>query len=983
VKIQIQTHTDTNMIVNGTIVHNINNHNNSNTSWSSHGNNHSNNTTVVRQWLVLLGIVVILPMSFTYFHFHQLLRYEQCTIKRYQYNDNDNDNADNNIERKILDGIYCKGQQHGRNRNNNKELYFVPLVQLFGSSATPPSIATFATTIHTLFNTAPLPLPLVLSNKNEKVGNDPTVTWKLLQSQPFYVSPNEESKITATTDTDTDVSSYGFRRNPNKHNSSSSATAATTRITPPIPMTTYFWLCFNIALYVLYWNNRVNPSTVALNQKVLGNNNHRSDFGRAITGNLAHFEIWHVGMNMMTCSSLGEVLEHPAAIGTIPLMLWTWSFVAFTTICVILLHWWEQRIQLFRNRRNDTTRRRKPFPNMVGFSGILFCWSVYMTLSLEKHQQLCPIPILSTQYFCFETYELFNIPGLKFNWGPIIQLVVLQIVLPRVSFIGHLSGILVGFGWYWNLFPSLQLSQPALSFPLLWFVGKYYLYKSNHFDDNATDDVVEGGGGGISGGNGHILGGGSSSSSSSSGGVSGGVGGYVLGSKKSFTESNSSSSSSNRKKNRVWSEDDTGGDVVDDQQQQQQQQQQQCRQSSPQEILVRTVLHLVRNGFFLHFLWTTWVYRSQTPFHNSIILSELLMTLLFAVFVRAVTTTKTTTSTSGTSSCAAEMKKKKKNIMTLTTIATTSTTKTTTTNPFHSIGIVGRAYIAFVTVIIITDAMTIGGWFATRVLWQSLSLSLSSENNASGLLSSFLISFSSSSSSSSSSTEGWTMALFLFVTRFGLWIVSISLVCYLLDRHNELQHCGNRSSTNNNDTIAGIDNTNDDNDNNEDGIWFPFFGLFLIHPCRSLGKTMIEHRWSSSISNRITSHSSWSSTAAATMAAAMNSNSNTDTGGGFLTMTTSAADSRSVSSRKGRNRSTNSLSISERRANILSSRGGGGGASGHNSVATTTTTTTTTTTMAVTKRGDDSDQGEASPSSLSSSTVTSTPSSMAAISNIV
>ena len=953
------------MIVNGTIVHN-NNNNNNNTSWSSHCNNYSNNNNTLvlsRQWLLLLGIILILPMSFTYFHFHQLLRYEQCTIKRYQYNDNGNDNNKADIERK-LDGIYCKG--HGR--NNIMEIQFVPLVHLFGSSATPPSIATFATTIQTLLQTSSYdPVsPLVLSDNNNKDENDPStdVTLKLLHSQLFYLIPEEERKRTTTTtaadattdtDTDTDVSSYGFRRNPNKYKSSSSIT------TIPTPITTYFWLFLNIALFVLYWNNRVTPSKVALNQKVF------RDFGRAITGNLAHFEVWHVGMNMMTCSSVGELLEHPSSsIGTIPLMLWTWSFVAFTTICVILLDWLEQqiRIQLLRHRNTTTTRKRKPFPNMVGFSGILFCWSVYMTLSLEPHQQLCPIPILSTQLFCFETYELGNISGLKFNWGPIIQLVVLQVVLPRVSFIGHLSGILCGFGWYWNLFPSLELSQPALSFPVVWFVGKYYVYKRNHVDDTAADDVVEGSGGG--GGGGHILGDGSSG------------GGYVLGSKNSSTDSNSSSSS-NRNNNRFWSEDGNGGGVDD---KQQQQQPQQFRQYSPQEILFRTVLRCVRNCLFFHFLWTTWVYRYQTPFHNSIILSELWMTLLFSIFVRAVTT-NTTISTSSCASSAAEKNKKKKNIMTIATITTTSTTTTTKKNPFQSIGIVGRGYIAFVTIIFITDSMTIGGWFATRLLWQSLSLSSSSKNNDSGFLSSFLISLLSSSSSSS--TEGWTMALLLYVTRFGLWIVSISIVCYILDRNNELQPC--RSSTSNN-TIAGIgvgiDNTNnDDDDDNDDGIWFHFFGLFLIHPCRSLGKTIIENRCSSSMINSITSQSSLSTAAAAaavaTIAAATNSNNNTDTGGGLITMTSAAADSRSVSIRQGRNRSNNSISISERRANILSSRGGG--KIGHNSVATTTMAVTTMTT-AVTKRGDGIDTGDSSPSSLSS-IVTSTPSSMAAISNIV
>jgi membrane associated rhomboid family serine protease len=626
-------------------------------------------------------------------------------------------------------------------------------------------------------------------------------------------------------------------------------------------------------VYILYWNNRITPSKVALNDKIIAtigttrtsrtNKIIFGDFSRGITGNLAHFDLWHIGMNMMTLLQVGEILE--ISLGTIPLFLWTCSFLGYTTICVIILYFIKEQITqrlVARGRGNNstTTTTTRPriksitkFPNMVGFSGILFCWSTYMTLSLDKNQQICPIPMLTQ--VCFQTYELTT-NGFKFNWGPIVQLVLLQFILKNVSFIGHLSGIIVGFLWYWNILPSLELSQPSILFPLIWLFGKYYLLytTSSRNDDEMTnmnyrnDDYdcdTERGRGHVLGGQGQVQRISSSSNSS----------GYVLGSSKNNNNNDDHNDHHHH------------------------QQQQQGRLSSSSSFLT---LRFIRNCFVLHLILNTWVYTQNQKeeeeivplllllcrvlelyYSNSIIISELLMIILLSLLVRAMTFTQVL-------------------------VPNVSNNNNNNNNhPFKSIGILGRGYIALCTVTFITDSMTLGGWFATRGLWLS--------------------------SSSSSSSSSWTIALFLFIIRLILWIVSISIVCHILDCNNEIQD-GRRnhssSSISDSNIVVSISDIVDDGDDGDedDRIWFQIFGSFLINPCRTLGKVLNENR-------------SWSSS---TTAAAV---------GGLAMTTTATSSSSSSSTSRGGTRSSNS--ISERRAKILSSRGGGGG--GNKSASTVTT----------------------------------------------
>jgi hypothetical protein len=61
--------------------------------------------------------------------------------------------------------------------------------------------------------------------------------------------------------------------------------------------------------------------------------------------------------------------------------------------------------------------------------------------------------------------------GIPFNIGPFILLVVTKIIMPRSSFIGHLSGILIGYPLAWNM---LNWLTPPM---LLGILSGLYVWK--------------------------------------------------------------------------------------------------------------------------------------------------------------------------------------------------------------------------------------------------------------------------------------------------------------------------------------------------------------------------------------------------------------------------------------------------------------------------------------------------------------------------
>ena len=109
-----------------------------------------------------------------------------------------------------------------------------------------------------------------------------------------------------------------------------------------------------------------------------------------------------------------------------------------------------------------------------------------------------------------------------------------------------------------------------------------------------------------------------------------------------------------------------------------------------------------------------------------------------------------------------------------------------------SLGMLGRGFLVIILTISITDAMTLGGWLISRILWQ-LSISL----------------------------------LVLWFARVLIFGVSVCLICHILNGAGELQ--------------------------NGQGIWSHTIGWLVVEPCRPVGKTLSEylalHFWTGRFAN--------------------------------------------------------------------------------------------------------------------------------------
>jgi membrane associated rhomboid family serine protease len=242
-----------------------------------------------------------------------------------------------------------------------------------------------------------------------------------------------------------------FRRNPHKPRR-----PLFDRLRPIVRLSGFGILVgLQIFLFVAYWNGQVAPSAVG---KLYTNILHGGEVWRALSGSTAHFDLWHIGLNMSAFYQLSEVLaDRFPPFAYLGLNL---SLMALVTACWVGLQYaW----LVFQSRRasggdSGTTATVSSAPT-VGYSGVLFALSTMVTLQRSRS---CPIPLVES--ICFPTVSLC---GLRWSVSPFLQLGLVQVILPRVSFWGHLAGILVGYAYTWGLLPAHWTTFPSLVWPAL------------------------------------------------------------------------------------------------------------------------------------------------------------------------------------------------------------------------------------------------------------------------------------------------------------------------------------------------------------------------------------------------------------------------------------------------------------------------------------------------------------------------------------
>ena len=174
---------------------------------------------------------------------------------------------------------------------------------------------------------------------------------------------------------------------------------------------------------------------------------------RLVSGSLFHANLMHIVMNAMSSAAIGGMLEK--RIGTL-MMLFTivWG-ILLTSSIYVLVSWLAYVVLGY-----EALMLR----NCVGFSGVIFQLSV-----LESNYG----PEDRTR----SVFGMMEVSSKAYPWA---LLLALQFIMPQASFLGHLSGILVGTmqcrGALNALFPSdarlrgweAAAASAPLAFPAGW-----------------------------------------------------------------------------------------------------------------------------------------------------------------------------------------------------------------------------------------------------------------------------------------------------------------------------------------------------------------------------------------------------------------------------------------------------------------------------------------------------------------------------------
>jgi membrane associated rhomboid family serine protease len=146
---------------------------------------------------------------------------------------------------------------------------------------------------------------------------------------------------------------------------------------------------------------------------------------RVFSSPYLHLDIFHLLFNMMALVSIAPMLERMC--GTAALLVLTLFFEVAIAILDFLLCFVTWKIANYHN----VGFLESMFPFVacaIGFSGVLFS---YLTMEVSSHE------VSSYSFF-----GCFTIPSQIYPW---VLLLLIQLLMPGVSFAGHLSGILAGY----------------------------------------------------------------------------------------------------------------------------------------------------------------------------------------------------------------------------------------------------------------------------------------------------------------------------------------------------------------------------------------------------------------------------------------------------------------------------------------------------------------------------------------------------------
>ena len=146
---------------------------------------------------------------------------------------------------------------------------------------------------------------------------------------------------------------------------------------------------------------------------------HLHEYCRIVTSCFFHGSLMHIGMNMMSTAAISTMVER--RLGTVAYVLTVLWSVVLTGILYVGIALTGQALMA----KDDLM-----YSHSLGFSGIMF-----HLLVLESNLT----PNAQRSVFGFA-----NVPSQAY---PLVMLVVMQFIMPNISFLGHLAGI-------WRAWPA-------------------------------------------------------------------------------------------------------------------------------------------------------------------------------------------------------------------------------------------------------------------------------------------------------------------------------------------------------------------------------------------------------------------------------------------------------------------------------------------------------------------------------------------------
>lgn len=208
-----------------------------------------------------------------------------------------------------------------------------------------------------------------------------------------------------------------------------------------VPVITRALLVINVSVHVVIfvfsWS--LNRFAISANL-VLGS----GEYYRVVSAAFVHAGLMHIFMNMSSLLQLGLSLEaHFGSLQFLFLSIWSILIVGMLYVLLAVLFSYVDAGQYYSSG--------------VGYSGVLFTYAL--------------IEAYHTTETSRSIFGFFSVPAKMY---PFILLIILQVVIPNISFLGHFSGILVGLlvvhGGLHVLLPStdflIHLESTALFAPL-------------------------------------------------------------------------------------------------------------------------------------------------------------------------------------------------------------------------------------------------------------------------------------------------------------------------------------------------------------------------------------------------------------------------------------------------------------------------------------------------------------------------------------